>query len=277
MNIKFDTTALEIQSKAKQPSWLLMVAIYVIAAFGLTQISYYCIKFFPAFWLFQERYKNFYHISFFVIQNLLVLISVAYFLRTYRHALFGDYIFQFQSLKKIAQAGLLLSLPLVFYHLKDLTGCISAFQLFQLATDPAIPSKEAENVLVNAHFRAWKQMPYGTSALGIFLNTMTILMFAPLFEEIIFTGFIFNKLTLKIKMQIALIGTAILFSLAHLPVIGFHSYLGLLFISSILALISRLLSGSWLSACFVHVISNVAVLLPKWVISWLVFKMHVNH
>jgi uncharacterized protein len=95
----------------------------------------------------------------------------------------------------------------------------------------------------------------------------------PILEEIIFTGFLLNRLSRRAPLIAAMIICAALFAVVHLLSIMTYAAENLpkLFCMSLTSQLIRLASGRLELAIACHIAANVLVLTPKWVLAYLYF------
>lgn len=158
----------------------------------------------------------------------------------------------------------LVLLPLFLFHL---FGCLHGVGgLIALSTFGA----DANETLDSIHHEAWGRLAYDSSLTGVVCSS--VLLFAsPVWEELMFSGFVVNYIAKRFSFAAAIVATPALFSLLHAIEFGLGEHLVALYFAGLTYTLLRVSSGSiWLSVMG-HWAINAVILLPKWLVAFLHF------
>ena len=120
-------------------------------------------------------------------------------------------------------------------------------------------------------YTIWRPLGFGVTVTGVVLASLWSFI-VPIYEECLFTGILFNKIGNKVKLPIAVICFSLIFALLHFHRTGFSYELLLMFFFGLSSIVSRIISGCWVSGLITHLLINFVIFLPKWLIFTVVYK-----
>jgi len=106
--------------------------------------------------------------------------------------------------------------------------------------------------LIYPQFRTWFFVPEGAS--GIALSILTVVILAPLVEELIFRGWIYTSLRNSFGAWAAIIATALVFAVVHMDATRLYPLL--IFVPGLLLTIIRERNGSAKASFYAHALYN---------------------
>ena len=124
------------------------------------------------------------------------------------------------------------------------------------------------------HDKLWMALPYGVSFNGVIFSS-AVMMFGPVFEEIIFTGFTLNIILRKYGIILAIILVPLIFTSVHIPQQGYGAHLIPIYLCGLTFVLIRLISGILLYSVIYHMIINIIVLLPRWAEAYFYFGLSI--
>ncbi len=181
-------------------------------------------------------------VIFFIVQTLLIFGVVLFSSIRYQFALWKP-----PAVKHSAWLVFLAAFPALLYYV------FRAVWLFViLAKAASIPNAQIYQI----HYALWSDLPYGASLEGVFFSSI-MLIFGPVFEEIIFTGFLLNFFLKRYNLLSAIVSIPILFTVAHIPQQGLGVHLISIFVSGLAFVFVRLVSGKLSYSVMCHMFINV--------------------
>jgi membrane protease YdiL (CAAX protease family) len=112
------------------------------------------------------------------------------------------------------------------------------------------------------HQKIWGGLPYGPSPTGVVCFFWLTIIF-PVLEETLFSGFLANRLAARFGTCAALLVTALLFTVGHVPVYGLGINALHLFFAGLTYVAIRFQSGSLILSVISHMFINAVIMLPK--------------
>lgn len=276
--IAINNNTLLPQFEKKQPKLIFVIFIYLLAVFGLQSFFYILNIVSPSLLKLVMLNQKLYRYGWVTFQLFIIAIAIIYFARKYKLCLFRNNDYDIKDIKKMIIIGFLCSLPLVIYHMYNVIysiHCMSKLKEFYTQSAMTMEDKKAHLFIIGKLLNsAWASVGYGSDKIGIISGTLSCFI-APIFEEIIFTGFIFNLFLRRLRIPIAIFLTSLIFILPHISKANSIVYLFPVFLIMTTSLISRLYSGSVSSSIISHLIINFVILLPKWFIAIIAFKLGI--
>jgi membrane protease YdiL (CAAX protease family) len=247
------------QVSAPQPSLLLLLLCFFTPGWMPKLVAYVLIQW-PSFGTFASEHPALYSASFLGVQ-LCLMFGVAGLLSwKYPSASWSPQ----PSLRHAAATLRLVLLPLFLFHLfRSLRGIGGLIALSALGA-------EANGTLSSIHHEAWGRLAYDSSLTGVVCSC--ILSFAsPVWEELIFSGFVVNSIAKRSGFAAAIVATPALFSLLHAFEFGLGEHLIPLFFAGLTYTLLRVSGGSIWLAIMGHWAINAVIFLPKWLVAFLHF------
>jgi membrane protease YdiL (CAAX protease family) len=262
MKISFPHQSIQDQATSRQPDFLKLALLWLLPAQAprLLTLALSPLSFF-ANWA--STHPTAYLTCFFLPQVLLTGWATIHSLRSFGPALYskGN---RFWSRRLL---WLFLALPLLQLYGRDISAFSDSLRQMAEVAGPG----QLEPAIHELHERVWKVMAYGSSWLGVIYFSFFTLSVA-FFEEAVFSGFVCNRIGTRMGWFAALLLTPLFFSLVHLPVMTKPSAFVLLYAAGLTYTAIRLMSGSIFLAISAHVLINIYVMLPKWLLAWLHFR-----
>jgi len=197
-----------------------------------------------------------YRLSFFICQATLICFVVSFSSIKFTSALWKPR----AKRKRMGLCLLILSLALGWYLYRAFTLSTWVFKT------TALPSPQLEQM----HNHFWAGLPFGPDLHGVIFSSI-VMIAGPVFEEIIFTGFLLNVIGKKWGIVTATLVVTFIFTLAHIPQQGTGMHLVPIFISGFSFVCIRIVSGSLCYSLIGHVLVNAFFLLPGWIEAYLFF------
>lgn len=268
--------AWQAQTGQPQPSWLLLVATYLVAMSSPAMLA--LLLFIPIATgphlpdCTSPRFTIGYTAAFMV----LMVAGSAWVIHKYRSALFAGYLLDSRGLWRVLWVGALMALPLALWKVWDnilvLTVAVDCLRTGVAGSASADDSILLMRVLHNSSWR-WEGM--GTNPLGVVLASLLVLA-APFWEEWLTSGYLANKLARFLPLMVVVLVKAGVFTMLHIPGLmgrGVDVNFDTIVACGVLTICARLVSGSWLAAVVVHLISNLSLLIPRCIIAAIYFWM----
>ncbi len=225
----------------------------------MPQVLTHVLMLWPFFGALTAQYLTEYRLIFFVFQLTLISGVTFYLSRRYGSAIWLP---QPASWKR-SLLSLCALLPLLIYHFYCGRWVIALWNFPDNA--------EAAQVLASVHQETWSRLAYGSSAQGVILSSL-LSFTAPVWEEVVLTGFLLNRIAKWRGYFTGITGVALCFALGHSFQFGMGLHLVPLFFASATYAIIRVFSGSVLLAIFSHCVINAVIFLPKWIIAFTYFN-----
>ena len=259
--------ALDAQTSAKQPPWVVLIAIYLTVNWSLEAVWYVACWSLPA--LVQWGHSNYgaLRMIWFPARLALVLLSVYLLASKFRTSLFGGVVLHTRSALRLLGVSLLCAFPLSLLHLARFAEPMLTMSRFIASAWGSPLTEEMLHFLVATRNTLWGGLGWGTDALGVCLASVMLLI-VPLYEECLLTGSVLNRLSRLLRLRLAIPCVVLLFSLLHFNVEGWAEGWHLLCLTSVSCIAARLWSGSWLAGYCTHVLLNLVILLPRWWFLW---------
>jgi len=251
------------QAKAPQPHILLVLVLYLIPVILLRWCTLVLMHI-PSFARVCAAHPQSYSAVYFSLQMAISLSLVIYFGRRYSTALHSA---GARVGKRQLRFAALVFLPLIAWYLFELPRFFMGLDwLMQLPRGP-----EWTAAIADVHEQVWGRLSYDPSLTGVIFTSVLSLVF-PALEEIVFTGFLGNFIARRAGLAAALLVTPCVFAVAHIPGFGFGRHLiGLLCAGACFMLI-RVLTGSVRYSIAAHVLLNVVIFVPKWIVAAVYFS-----
>jgi len=128
------------------------------------------------------------------------------------------------------------------------------------------------NQMVASLYQQMWQPVGGLSSTQVICYSM-LSFISPVLEELIFSGLLGNWFAKRFSITVALLGTAICFTIVHGFAYGFGSHLVPLFFAGLTYTMMRFYSGNLLMPVLAHLAVNFVVLFPKWMIAVMYFRL----
>jgi membrane protease YdiL (CAAX protease family) len=262
MKISFPHQSIKYQAAACQPGFLKLALFWLLPAQAPKALTW-CLSSLGFFSTWASAHPNAYLTCFFLLQVLLTGWATIHSLRGFGPALYskGNRFWSHRLL------WLFLALPLLQFYGRDISAFSDSLKQMAEVAGPG----QLEPAIHELHERVWKALAYGSSWLGVIYFSFFTLS-AAFFEEAVFSGFVCNRIGTHMGWVAALLLTPLLFSLVHLPVMNKPTALLMLYAAGLTYTAIRLLSGSIYLAISAHVLINIYVMLPKWLLAWLHFR-----
>jgi membrane protease YdiL (CAAX protease family) len=257
----FPNSVILEQVSARQPSFLLIVFLY-ISPFWILAAIFKTLLFWTPFAEFHRDFPQCYQVVFFTSQAMLIGSIVIGCSIKFPAALWKP-----RSAK--CHAGLI-SLLVLFPVL-----CYYLYRGFRLIDWLAKATNSQNLQLDQIHGDFWMDLPYGSSLNGVIFSS-AVMIFGPVFEEIIFTGFLLNMFIKKYGILSAIIAVPIIFTMAHIPQQGWGMHLVPILCSGLAFVFIRLISGNLFYSVICHMIINGIFLLPGWIEAYLFFSSNIS-
>jgi len=269
-----DRQALDAQTSAKQPPWLLLIAVYLAALRGPHAIWFVALKAFPSSGVWLETHPAVVGIVWFSLHLLAAYVGVFVLLAKFRESFFGRSGFRARSVAGLVAISIVCSLPLSVFYAASFAKIVRGLTpLIAYASSPASEVREdALRHLAEVHVKVWTPLGWGTHTLGMILATLTSLIISPVYEQCFVVGAALTRLARLLKLRFAIPAAAALFVLTHLGLGGerFAANWHLFLLMALSAIAARLWSGCWLAGALTHAIVNSMIFLPKW---WFAFAI----
>lgn len=121
------------------------------------------------------------------------------------------------------------------------------------------------------HDSTWSGAPYGPSPAGVLFSS-AMMICGPVFEEIIFTGFLLNSLSKRFGVLSAVFAVPVIFTAVHIPQQGWGLHLVPIFVAGLTFVLMRLASGKLIYTVIGHMVINGIFLLPMWIEAYYFFN-----
>ena len=249
------------QIDEKQPSLAIVIFALAFQTILLNQIATLLFNI-PNIVEWVQKHEDIYRISFFVIQLCGALVFICYFLR-FSSALHTKST-SFKDLNKKLLLMLLIMLPVLiwrgytchrfFSNLSEMTYAVS---------QGVVGISEYKDLIHSVNAEIWEQLAYGNGPYGMIFSSI-ISFTAPILEELIFTGFILNKLSKRFNVIFSILITSTLFMSCHIYQFGIRLDLLFLLWCSLTYIFIRLKTGSVYFSIGAHLIVNFLIFVPKW-------------
>jgi membrane protease YdiL (CAAX protease family) len=236
------------QQQADQPTAPKASLFFLVSFLGPREITAVLIHV-PAFYAWTRANHDLYLATFFTLQLFVTAAFAAWLGRKYRAALFEPR--PLTNWKNYIAVALIAAPFLIYEGHKTPRHCVSIITLVTLKPEYVPGMMRDFWTAVVGNYTIWH---VAFASLTAFIT--------PVLEEIIFTGFLLNRLI-----------CAALFALVHLLSIMTYAAENLpkLFCMSLTSQLIRLASGTLELAIACHIAANVLVLTPKWVLAYLYF------
>jgi membrane protease YdiL (CAAX protease family) len=244
------------QVSAQQPPFLLIVLMYILPFWLLAAIFKMLLLWTPFVELSLD-YPKCYQAIFFISQVMLICSIVIISSTKFLSALWKPH----AATCHAGLVSLIVLLPVLYYIFRG----IRLLDLLAKATNS--PNIQLHQV----HDALWMALPYGASLDGVFFSS-AVMIFGPIFEEIIFTGFLVNMVLKKYGLLSTIIVVPIIFTFAHIPQQGLGMHLLPIFCSGSAFVLIRLISGNLFYSVVCHMIINCIFLFPGWVEAYIFFN-----
>ncbi len=255
------------QANEPQPNIFLLILIYYFVAYFLHDAISLLMKI-NSFAAFCSNNHVLYLSTFFILQCTFILLSVIFLISKYRISL--GLLWNRTGARRLLYAIIVL-LPLLYWHFSSLVGLIVLLrQTLALKYD----ANEWNAIISSAHMDCWSELGYGDSLHGVIYFSLLSCLFAPVFEEIMISGFLVNYICKKKNTYWALATAPIFFAALHIPAFGFGFGSHLLFLlwAGYSYVIIRFLTGNIIFCICAHTLVNIIVSLPKWIVAILYFS-----
>lgn len=244
------------QLSARQPHVLLILLFYVLP-FWLLEAVIRLLLLWPSFDDFAGNYPQSYKLVFFISQIFLICSVVIFASTKYSSSLWKPRL----TNKSIRFRWLIFLLPALCYY---------AYRCFWLLKWWFNITRDSNVRLDQIHAALWNPLPYDASFAGVIFSS-TIMITGPVFEEIIFTGFLLNWLLKKASVPAAVLIVPAIFTFAHIPQQGLGMHLLPIFFSGLGFVLIRLSSGNLSYSVIGHTAVNIIFLLPAWIEAYIFF------
>lgn len=201
-----------------------------------------------------------YQSTFFIIQTTLICFVVAFFSIKFTSAVWKPR--EQSNWRRIIICFSFLVPPLCWHLYRD-------FQLFNWLnnmSNTALTDQQLEQM----HNYFWVGTPFGSNLHGVFYTSVEMVA-GPVFEEVIFTGFLVNLIGKKLGIVTAILTVPLIFTLVHILEQGFGMHLIPILICGFSFICIRLVSGNLLYSVISHMLMNTLFLLPAWVEAYYFF------
>lgn len=252
-----------IQISAPQPDLLTLLLCLIIPSWGPRVLSQLLMRW-PAMIRVASTHPKSYALGSLCVAVILLLSAAVYLGARYRSALWIPQ-------PKLDHRMLLVTcalLPLFLFHFSTCIPPIHSL-IAALGLPAKAQSKEALAVLYHAN---WDPLAFGGSAIGVLASSAAYLLTPP-YEEIIFSGLLANATARSLGVWVCLFVTPACFALAHTIQFGFGAHLVSFFLGGLTYTIMRLWSGSLPLAIVSHLLINVLLLAPRWLIALFYFNL----
>ncbi len=239
---------------APQPRFLTWSLAVVATSWLVTGLDGFMGTLAPSYARLVRANPTMYQFSFWAVQLIAVCAIAVYLSRKFPMALWVPTV----SLVERWRGSLLIVLPLTCFYLWRLVSAYSSIHL--------LAHQHGKAGLIALFERVWSHLPSGSSWPGIVLYSLLSIL-GPVAETILFSGLLANKVGRRLRPVIAILLVAVVTVVAHLPAYGLTHELAVLFLSAATYTAVRFYSGSLWSAVVAHVIVNVIVMLPKWILA----------
>lgn len=244
------------QLSARQPPLLLIVIMYILPFWLLAPI-FKALLFLPPYADFARNSPESHQTIFFICQALLICST----------AIISSIKFP-TALWKPRPSTCHKSLVLLITSLAALYYVFRAWRLIGFI----VKATNSPNVHLDAiHDSFWLTLPYGDSLNGVRFSSV-VLVFGPVFEEIIFSGFLLNLALKNYGLLPAVVAVPIIFTFAHVPQQGFGIHLLPIFCSGVAFVFIRLISGNLFYSVLSHMVINCIFLFPGWIEAYIFFN-----
>jgi len=250
------------QIAAKQPSvWI--CTLFFLAQLHLTTLLDWIIT------IFSLRLPDWYTqttdgiLLFSIIKASIFIILFGFGSRRYSTSLWAPS----EPPNKTKFLSLIIFLPLLLYYLSALPALATCG-----ITIEYIDQSTALSIVADSFKSAWKPFsPSPTYEMVAYWSLLAIIS-APL-EEMLFRGFILNKLAKTIGLTYSLLISSLLFSLVHIFSYGVGYHFIPLFIIGLTLGLMRLSSGSLTYSIAGHITISALILAPKLFFTFLHYKL----
>jgi membrane protease YdiL (CAAX protease family) len=243
------------QVSAQQPSFQIVVLMYILP-FWLLSFIFKTLLLLSPYAEFARDYPTCHQAIFFVCQVLLICGTVLMCSIKFPTALWKP-----RPTKCHALLVSAIALLAALYYL-----CRACWLMRFIGNATNSSNLQLEKI----HESLWMALPYGDSLYGVYFSSV-VLFFGPVFEEIIFSGFLVNLALKKYGIFTTVIVVPIIFTLAHIPQQGFGTHLFPIFCSGSAFVLIRLVSGNLLYSVLCHTIINCIFLFPGWIEAFIFF------
>jgi membrane protease YdiL (CAAX protease family) len=247
--------AVSAQFSARQPYILLILFMYVLP-FWLLAAAFKAALHWTAFAEFAADRPKQYQLSFFICQATLICFLVTFSSIKFTTALWRPR----ATGGRIGLSLLILSPALGWYLYRAFTLSTWVFKVTTLQNPQ----------LEQIHDYLWAGLPYGSNLNGVVLSSIAMTV-GPVFEEVIFTGFLLNVIGKRWGIVTAILVVPFIFTLAHIPQQGFGIHLVPILISGFSFVCIRLVSGNLFYSIISHLLINTFFLLPGWIEAYVFF------
>ena len=255
--LKWD--AFVLQQQAKQLSAVKAFSLFVASVVGLRAITWLLMSS-KVFYAWTRAHHDLYVAGFYALQLLMNAGLVMWLVRRYSAALFAP---RPTSDWRVYLAVVAIALPFLLYEGSKVLRHSSA--VISLAT---LKPENVEGMMS----QVWGAMVGGYTIWHVAYATTAIFVVVAL-EEIVFTGLILNRLSRRLWLGVAMVACAMLFAAAHFFSIMTYvtENLPKLLWLSLTSQAIRLVSGRLELSIACHVVANMLVSTPKWVLAYIYF------
>ena len=264
INWAFPHPAIQEQTYAPQPDLAWLLAGYILMAKGLTWLCI-ALMHWSVFVRFAKTHFVEYTATFYTVQMGIALWFALHFITRFRPALWTS-----------AKRGLIyligsicLLLPLLAWHLHTVGLVHNIFEI--IITIPTFSGRR--QALTAVYYTIWNPLTADTSLVSIIFVSISSFVL-PVYEEMIFSGFVANRLAARFGTMAAVSVTPFCFAIAHIPRFGFDVQLVLLGCAGTAYVLIRFWTGSILYPILAHLLVNFAVFLSKWWVAYAYFLMN---
>ena len=266
-NSRFIAPQAIAQIEARQPRIVTALLLFIAPSWGPTFLCK-ALLLLPAFNQLIVDHPVFYRVGFFASQITLVSLAIRCISIRYANAVWRPSV-SIWKFRASPVVPFLCALALLAWH-----ACQSVGDVNQLTDAIAkLPRKLIPEVFAQATETIWDPLIYGASPEGIVMTSVMIL-YAPVLEEMIFSGLIMNRFAAKVRPVFAIGGTGLCFALAHVPQYQLSGHILELFCAGVTYASVRLGSGTLWNSIVCHLTINAIILTPKWIVAGIGF--HFN-
>ncbi len=245
------------QVSARQPGMLVILVLWCTPTLLLPEVAKLLMRWRP-FADFCTDHGEAYLTTFFLLQTTLIISAVGVFSVRHASALWRPRPAFWWALA----TSIALSLPVLLWQLFFAVRATTAFLGWLAPTD--------DLRLQQVHEAFWASLEYGCSLEGVVYSSV-VKMVGPILEEVVFTGFLANRIVARCGGLVAVIAVPLMFTLMHLPKFGLGLHLLSMLLAGATLICVRFLSGSLMLSVVMHLFLNAIVMLPRWIEAYVFF------
>jgi len=266
---KFPHLSIAGQILAPQPAlWLLALSFFVVCwmlsllTWGLMRIG--------IFIDFATRYPVLYSSAFYSLQTALVFYFTIIFFR--RHD--GSLRTPMKRSWKYALVSFCILLPVSILDWQPMVKVADIFTQLNESHDPAL----IRATIIQLYHVMWDPLVTHQSIITV-ICTSAMSFLVPVYEELLFTGFVANRFARKFGTIAAIFLTPLCFTLAHVPRFGLDWGIHSLpvFAMGLTCVIIRFWTGSVVPAIISHLLLNLVIFFPKWMVAYIYWSWRSHH